>query len=165
MNFSYRLTKKDYKKIIYDRNRRTNLIYITVLALMFLVGVVNLVLKKPLLVFIVFLIYIVFMYLVLFVLNIVITNIIVKINEKSLGMKYGTYKCSLKNNYFIEQLDDYKLECDFNNLRKIKYRKNSVEIYPNDKLIFIVFKRSLFTKEKDYDKLVTILKEKVSISK
>lgn len=164
MKFSYRLTKKDYQKIIYERNKRINIIYLLISSLIYLISTINLIVQKNLLVFIIFVIYVLVMSIFLFILNKVITNVIVKINE-NMEIKYGIYRCSLKNNYFIEELEDYRLECDFNNLRKIKYRKNSIELFPKDKLIVIVFKKELFVKSEDYDKLVTILKEKVSISK
>lgn len=165
MNFKYNLSKSDYKKIIYEKNSKTNFIYMVVMSIMFLIITVDFLIDNTLLILIFYIIYTIIMLIILFVLNKILTNLIVKLNEKNLKIKYGTYECKLKDNTLNQQIDDFNFNISLNDIRKIKYNKNMVIIYPKSKLVSLIFKKELFLDEKQFDKFVKILKEKVIISK
>lgn len=165
MKFKYNLTKKDYKKILYEKNASTNVIYIVFMSLFFLIITIDFIVYNPVVIFVFYLIYILILLFILFVLNRILTNLIVKLNEKNLGVRYGTYECELKKDGLIETLDDFKCEIRFDDIRKIKYKKNTIMIYSKSKPISLIFKKGLFEKEELFDKFEQKLKEKVIITK
>jgi len=165
MNFKYTLTKKDYEKIVYEKNKKTNIIYIILLSMVFLLFTLNLIIDYPLIIFIIYLIYVAFIAGILFISNKLITKLIVKLNEQNIGIKYGTYNIKITKNKIIEEIDDLKHEISFNDIRKIKYNKNSIIVYQKSKLVSLTFKKSLFEDTQMFDKLKQILKEKVIITK
>ena len=158
MKFKYNLSKDDYKKIIYEKNAQINIIYLIAMSVFFLIITSGLLLDNTLVIFITYLIYIAVMVLILFILNKVLTNLIVKLNEKNLGVKYGVYNCKLEKNNIIEELDDIKYEIKFDDIKKIKFQKNTVIIYSKSKPISLIFKKGLFEDETKFDELEKTLK-------
>ncbi len=165
MEFNYNLSRRDYKKMIYERNNRTTFIYIIIMSIVFLLGTINFLVDNTLLIFILYIIFCLLMVFILFILNKLITILFVKYNEKHLNIKYGIYHLKLTKDKIIETIDDVKQEIEFNNIKNINYKKDSIIIYPNNKRIMVVFKKQLFEKGQEFDKLVKYLKEKVIIKK
>lgn len=158
MKFKYNLSKKDYKKIIYEKNAQINVIYLIAMSLFFLIITSGLLLDNTLVVFIAYIIYIALMILILFILNKALTNLIVKLNEKNLGIKYGIYDCKLDKNKIVEEIDSIKYEINFDDIKKIVYQKNTLVIYSKSKPISLIFKKGLFEDETKFNELEKILK-------
>lgn len=165
MNFKYNLSKKNYKKIIYENNSKTNLIYIILMALFYLIITAKLLLYNTLVVFIGYAIYMIIILLILFILNKIFTNVVVKLNEKNLNIKYGVYECKLDDDGINEQIDDFQYTIKFDDIRKIKSKKNALIIYLKNRSMALVFKKDLFEEKDAFDKLEKKLKEKGIINK
>lgn len=165
MEFKYNLSRNDYKKIIQEQNAKTNIICIIFASLFFLVLSIPFLIDNTLLIFILYLIYMGILLLILFILNKVLTNIIVKLNEKNLNIKYGIYKIKVEKDKIVEELEDFKCEIKFNDIRKVKYHKNMIKIYLYSKPIALILKKDLFDDINKFEKIEKVLKEKVIITK
>lgn len=152
MNFKYELSRKNYKKLIKKTNSKYNSIYIIMTSIIYLFIVRDLLLDNFYLMLIVSLIIVLIMYLMVSFITILSTNLIVKMNEKKLGVKYGIFDCTLTKDTLTQKIDKDSYVLKLKDIVRTKKDGNAYFIYT--KKIMIIFNKELFSKQEDYEKLI-----------
>ncbi len=159
MKFKYNLSKKNYEKIVRRTNSKNNIYYVLISSLVYLYFVRNLILDNFMLMLCFYLIAVIIIYIAVELVTILTSKLLVKINEKSLGVKYGTYSCSLTTEKFTEKLDDVEISILLKDIIRTKQTKGNYEVLTSK--MIVVFNKQLFEKEKDYDKVVEFIKNNI----
>jgi len=159
MKFNYNLSKKNYEKIVRKTNSKNNVYYVLISSIVYLFFVRNLILDNFLLMLCFYLVAVIIIYIAVELVTIVTSKLLVKMNEKSLGIKYGTYKCSLTKEKFTEKLDDTEISILLKDIIKTKQTVSNYEILTSK--MIVVFNKQLFEKTEDYDKAVEFIKNNI----
>jgi hypothetical protein len=157
MKFKYNLSRKNYEKIIRKTTSKNNIYYIILGSLFYLFFIRDLILDNFILMLIIYLIAVLIIYASVGIVSIVTSKLIVKMNEKSLGVKYGVYDCTLTKDKFVEKLEDSEISIQIRDIVKTNQDKTSFEML-TEKMI-IVFNKGLFENEEDYYKAVAFVKK------
>lgn len=163
MKFKYNLSKKNYEKIVRKTNSRNDMYYIIIGALVYLYFIKDLIMQNFWLMLVIYIVAVLIIYLAVKLVTFLTTKLIVKINEKSIGVKYGIYNCTLTKEKFTEKINDTEISILLKDVIKIKENKNSFEMMT--KKMIIVFNRGLFDNINDYDKAVAFVKENITVKK
>lgn len=160
MKFKYNLSKKNYEKIVRRTNSKNNVYYVLISSLVYLFFVRNLILDNFLLMLCFYLIAVIIIYIAVELVTILTSKLLVKMNEKSLGIKYGTYNCSLTKEKFTEKLDETEISILLKDIVKTKQTESNYEVLTSK--MIVVFNKQLFEKTEDYDKVVEFIKNNIS---
>lgn len=159
MKFKYNLSKKNYERIVRRTNSKNNGYYVLISSLVYLYFVRDLILDNFLLMFCFYLIAVIIIYFAVELVTILTSKLLVKMNEKSLGIKYGTYDCSLTKEKFTEKLGDTEISILLKDIIKTKQTDRNYEILTSK--MIVVFNKQLFEKVEDYDKVVEFIKNNI----
>lgn len=159
MKFKYNLSKKNYERIVRRTNSRNNGYYVLISSLVYLYFVRDLILDNFLLMLCFYLIAVIIIYFTVELVTILTSKLLVKMNEKSLGIKYGTYDCSLTKEKFTEKLEDTEISILLKDIIKTKQTDRNYEILTSK--MIVVFNKQLFEKVEDYDKVVEFIKNNI----
>lgn len=159
MKFKYNLSKKNYERIVRRTNSKNNLYYVIAGSLVFLFFIRNLVLDNFLITLILYLLACLIIYGAVELVTILTSKLLVKINEKGLGVKYGTYDCTLTKDKFTEKTGDTEISIELKDIVKTIRLKNTYEVIT--KKMIIVFNKGLFENQEDYDKVVQFFENNI----
>jgi hypothetical protein len=159
MKFKYNLSKKNYERIVRRTNSKNNGYYVLISSLVYLYFVRDLILDNFLLMLCFYLIAVIIIYFAVELVTILTSKLLVKMNEKSLGIKYGTYDCSLTKEKFTEKLGDTEISILLKDIIKTKQTDRNYEILTSK--MIVVFNKQLFEKVEDYDKVVEFIKNNI----
>jgi len=106
-----------------------------------------------------YLIAVIIIYIAVELVTIFTSKLLVKMNEKSLGIKYGTYNCSLTKEKFTEKLDDSEISILLKDIIKTNQTQSSYEVLTSK--MIVVFNKQLFEKVEDYEKVVEFIKNNI----
>ncbi len=159
MKFKYNLSKKNYERIVRRTNSKNNGYYVLISSIVYLFFIRDLILDNFLLMLCFYLVAVIIIYGAVELVTILTSKLLVKMNEKSLGIKYGTYNCSLTTEKFTEKLDDLEISILLKDIVKTKQTTYNFEILTSK--MIVVFNKQLFEKVEDYDKAVEFIKNNI----
>lgn len=155
MKFNYNLSKKNYEKIVRKTNSKNNIYYVIGGSLIYLFFIRNLIMDNFVLMLCLYLISTLVIYFSVRFVTFLTSKLIVKINEKGLGVKYGTYECTLNKDKFVEKINGAEISIQIKDITKVKQTENNYEVLTNK--MIIIFNRGLFEKSEDFDKVVDFI--------
>lgn len=158
MNFKYELSKKNYKKLIKKANSKYNSIYIIIASILYLFLVKDILLYNFWLMLVSCIIAVIIMFISITLVTNLSTNLIVKMNEKKLGVKYGTFDCTLTKESLTQKMGNDKFVLPLKDIVKTRKEGNAYFIYT--KKIMIILNKELFVQESDYEKLIKKIEER-----
>ncbi len=157
MKFKYNLSKKNYERIVRKTNSKNNGYYVLISSIIYLFFVRDLILDNFLLMLCFYLIAVIIIYIAVELVTILTSKLLVKMNEKSLGVKYGVYNCTLTAEKFTEKLDDSEISILLKDIIKTNETQNSYEVLTSK--MIVIFNKQLFEKTEDFDKAVDFIKK------
>jgi len=156
MHFNYVLTREDYKKFIYERNKQYNNMYFIIASIIYCLIMYKLLMENPIGIGFLFLVYISIVFLLLYIYNKAFTAISVKKNDKKMLKTYKKYKVIVDDNGISEENEK---KVPWKEIRKIKITDKYIMLYINYKDAFFFTKKHL-KKEASFLKLVEIIQSK-----
>ncbi len=159
MKFKYNLSKKNYERIVRRTNSKNNLYYVIAGSLVFLFFIRNLVLDNFMITLILYLVACLIIYGAVELVTILTSKLLVRLNEKGLGVKYGTYECALTKEKFTEKLENTEISIELKDIVRTNKLKNTYEVMT--KKMIIVFNKGLFENQDDYDKVVQFFENNI----
>lgn len=157
MKFKYNLSKKNYERIVRKTNSKNNGYYVLISSIIYLFFVRDLILDNFLLMLCFYLIAVIIIYIAVELVTILTSKLLVKMNENSLGVKYGVYNCTLTAEKFTEKLDDSEISILLKDIIKTNETQNSYEVLTSK--MIVIFNKQLFEKTEDFDKAVDFIKK------
>jgi len=159
MHFNYVLTREDYKKFIYERNKQYNIIYFIIASIIYCSVMYKLLIDNPFGIGFLFVVYIFIILLFFRIYNKVFTIVNVKKNDNKMFRLYGKYKVIVDDNGIYEKNKQYEKKVLWNELKKIKINEEYIMIYINYNEAFFFTKRHL-KGEQNFKKLIEIIQSK-----
>lgn len=152
VNFEY--TKEEYKKYLLKGRLRNNIILFVIglgVYLYFSLNKISL-LYLPL--------FILGLLIVIFLLNRLYIIAQLKVNDMLNYSAFGKYTLELTPNKFSVTVNKVKTDYKYNQIKKIKVRKNSFEIKFKKGRDYLTFEKKFFTEE-EYTKIINMFNEKI----
>ena len=164
MDFNYKMSRNDLKKMYIKDYQKINMIYIVLTTITFIFITKDL-FKYNLLFFLLFYIIIIIIFsLILHLFNHLYVEILLKVNDKK-SNTYGTFNVAIDKNGIISKNDSTKLIIKWNEIKNVNFNKNRIYIkYENkNRLVFIINKDFLENKN-DFEKITKIINENINMN-
>lgn len=163
MNFEYQLQKSDEKYFLNERHRKTNVVYFILFALFYLAINIPMMMKQFWLFFTIYIFFVILLAGVLYICNFIFTVIELKIRQKNRKEDYLSYHFSVTKRGITQSRETFKKEVLWNDIKKVKIRKNYVFIEPkNNDVAFLFQKETIGNK---YEKLIEMIKQHMKVVK
>lgn len=156
MNFDYKFERKDFEKFLRASNRKYNYICLLLFTIFYFAACLDLLSTNHSQILTSFGISILILFSILSILTIVFAKIMVKRNDKLIGVSYGIYHIELTNDKIIEQINEKCYEMKYDDISRISKSKKGIVIYSKDNMMFI-FNKKGFLKAHNYEKCVNAI--------
>lgn len=159
MIFHYTLTKEKFRKLLFRKQQKTNVIYLILYAILYFCFCYRSLLEDALVTVGIFLIGLILLWLVLLLLNYIFTVILLKMNENHTSNLYGQHVVRIEEDQIVENVDDEILILKKDEIKKILYQKKVICIFLKQKGFVIRYEQNLFDDLNDFEQLVMELKK------
>ena len=161
MNFDYQLSELDEKFFLKERHKKTNLIYFLLFALFYLAINIPMMMKRFWVFFTIYILFVILLILVLLACNFIFTIIELKIRQKGRKKEYEKYHFSVTKRGITQSFGSMKKEVLWENIKKVKIRKDYVFVEPKKNDIAFLFQRK--TMGDHYQKLVETIEKNMKV--
>ena len=163
MTFEYEFKREDLKKVLVKK-RTISTICILILGIglyfyLTMFGILNEYFDTFKLL-LGFLIYFVILYVVLYLINIWYINRKLKANDRRTNNAYGKYIIKMNDKQIESDFNEQKIVYKWDDISKLKIRKNYFFIRTKNDFIGLTFRRSML--KDDYSKILNYIKEKTT---
>lgn len=163
MTFEYDWNRNDLKKVIKKKRKISTIIFLSLGTILYFYltyfGFLSNYFDNIKLI-LGFFIYLAVIYLIIFLANMIYTNIQLKRNDKRTNNAYGKYIIKVDDEKILSIFNDQKISYKWQDISKLKIRKNYFFIRTKNDYIGLTFRKSTLTD--NYDKLLNFIKDKTS---
>lgn len=155
MNFNYRITKNDLKKIYIKKYQKINLFYIILSTIIYFI-VIKDTIKYNLFIYLIYYFFVLAVLLIiLHFINLIYTSLLIKLNIKKI-IYDSDYKVEISNNKIISKNNNNKIIINFDDIDKIVYNKKEIIIKYNKNRIYLI-SRSFLENKEEFEKIIDYL--------
>lgn len=155
MKVNYQYSKKDIKKYLF-KNRLINNLILLILGVIIYICLTY---KNISLIYLP--LFILGLALILFIINIIYIEVYLKVMNNINYEMYGKYELELKGGQFILKVNNTSTSYKYNNIKKLKIKKNYFIVKLKNSREYLTFEKKLFSEE-NYNKVLDIFKSKIN---
>lgn len=159
MIFHYTLTKNKLKRLLFQKQQKTNYIYLILSTILYFSLCYRSFVEDALVTVIIYMIGLLMLWITLLLFNYIFTFILLKMNEKRNHNLYGQHVIRIEEDQIVETVADEILIIKKDEIQKIIYRKKIICILLKRKGFVVRYERGLFEQGHDFDQMVLELKK------
>lgn len=157
MKFNYTVTRKQYKKIISNYYNKVILILLLGYSVLFFVFGISYIKEFFRLFGMIYFISIIFLFMFSIIFKYISIFINLKINDKVTNKSYGTYNIEINEDEIILNINDNRYITKFNDIKKLKLKKNKLIIIPKNSKVMITISKKQINNIELYNQITNLL--------
>lgn len=157
MKFDYQFEQKDFVAYLKEANNKYNYICLGLFTIFYFGACLDLLSTNAFSVILSYIVSVLILFTILKLITTIFVKIMVRQNNKAMGLAYGTYKIEITETGIKEDIRDQHFEVKYEDIYRISKNDKWLILYPRNEKIMYLFIKKLFPKEATYQKCVNMI--------
>lgn len=170
MEFKYTVTREDMKKLLYKQQAKYDFLVLIFASTYYIIFSICSALLTFMWFYISYLIFLSIVWLVNRYINHLYVSYMLRLNDKVTNHAYGEALITINDNGIVQYINNQEFKMTWIDIKRVARKKDLIVLYPEFKkaklkTICFMFYKDFFNNKKDFDKISSMINERIPLKK